>query len=275
MKMYNSLTNHLNNNVNEGFDGFAKLFGSIGSIFGILSGEKENPITAELKKQMADRKKANETRLKDLKKSKEAAMLEKLRASAKAKERQLDLRNQDKINRYNALSQKFKRQGDVLSKTFSRFSDSELDAMEKRMESDYDALAGQTIPEGIEKARNIMIRILRDENGNLRENIQDYVKGEGKELFQELNDSLGTHFDDITKAMKDPAFKEVIDQWVSDSVDKTQLAGNKSKLEEEKANLLKLYKVLRRKNITPDRVKRLNRLINEKEKLIKNLEKLK
>ena len=236
MKMYNSLTNHLNNNVNEGFDGFAKLFGSIGSIFGILSGEKENPITAELKKQMADRKKANETRLKDLKKSKEAAMLEKLRASAKAKERQLDLRNQDKINRYNALSQKFKRQGDVLSKTFTRFSDSELDAMEKRMESDYDALAGQTIPEGIEKARNIMIRILRDENGNLRENIQDYVKGEGKELFQELNDSLGTHFDDITKAMKDPAFKEVIDQWVSDSVDKTQLAGNKSKLEEEKSD---------------------------------------
>ena len=48
-----------------------------------------------------------------------------------------------------------------------------------------------------------------------------------------------------------------------------------SKLEEEKANLLKLYKVLRRKNITPDRVKRLNRLIHEKEKVIKNLEKLK
>lgn len=48
-----------------------------------------------------------------------------------------------------------------------------------------------------------------------------------------------------------------------------------SRLEEEKANLLKLYKVLRRKNVTPDRVKRLNRLINEKEKLIKNLEKLK
>jgi hypothetical protein len=48
-----------------------------------------------------------------------------------------------------------------------------------------------------------------------------------------------------------------------------------SRLEEEKANLLNLYKVLRRKNITPDRVKRLTRLINEKEKLIKNLEKLK
>lgn len=47
-----------------------------------------------------------------------------------------------------------------------------------------------------------------------------------------------------------------------------------SKLEEEKANLLKLYKVLRRKDITPDRVKRVNRLIKEKEKLIKNLEKL-
>lgn len=48
-----------------------------------------------------------------------------------------------------------------------------------------------------------------------------------------------------------------------------------SRLEEEKANLLKLHKLLRRKNITPDRVKRLTRLINEKEKLIKNLEKLK
>lgn len=47
-----------------------------------------------------------------------------------------------------------------------------------------------------------------------------------------------------------------------------------SKLEEEKANLLKLYMVLRRKKITPDRVKRLTRLINEKEKMIKNLEKL-
>lgn len=48
-----------------------------------------------------------------------------------------------------------------------------------------------------------------------------------------------------------------------------------SRLEEEKANLLNLYKVLRRKNITPDRAKRLRRLIKEKETTIRNLEKIK
>lgn len=238
MKEYSKLSDYLNrfNNVNESFDGIKRLFGSIGSLFGVLGSANENPITTELKKQMADRKKANETRLNDLKKSKENAALEKMRASFKAKERQLDLRNQDKVNRYNALSQKFKRQGDVLGKTFSRFSNDELDAMERRMEFDYDALAGQSIPEGIEKAKNIMIRILRDDDGNIRENVHDYIKDEGKELFNELNDSLGTHFDDITKAMKDPAFKEVIDHWVSDSVDKTQLRKDKDDFEEEKAS---------------------------------------
>lgn len=48
-----------------------------------------------------------------------------------------------------------------------------------------------------------------------------------------------------------------------------------SRLEEEKANLLNLYKISRRKNITPDRMKRLLRLIKEKETTIRNLEKIK
>lgn len=47
-----------------------------------------------------------------------------------------------------------------------------------------------------------------------------------------------------------------------------------SRLEEEKANLLNLYKISRRKNITPDRMKRLRRLIKEKETTIRNLEKI-
>lgn len=48
-----------------------------------------------------------------------------------------------------------------------------------------------------------------------------------------------------------------------------------SKLEEEKNNLMKLYMVLRRRGLTPDRMKRLHRLIKEKETTIRNLEKIK
>lgn len=47
-----------------------------------------------------------------------------------------------------------------------------------------------------------------------------------------------------------------------------------SRLEEEKTNLLNLNKILKRKNLTPDRVKRLRRLIKEKETTIRNLEKI-
>lgn len=47
-----------------------------------------------------------------------------------------------------------------------------------------------------------------------------------------------------------------------------------SRLEEEKANLLNLYKISRRKKITPDRMKRLRRLIKEKEATIRILEKI-
>lgn len=47
-----------------------------------------------------------------------------------------------------------------------------------------------------------------------------------------------------------------------------------SRLEEEKVNLLNLHKMSRRKKLTPDRIKRLRRLIKEKESLIKNLEKI-
>ena len=240
MKEYNSLSKHIQHkidesySVNEAFEGIKKFFGSFGAIMAIMS-PKENAITAELKKNMQTSRDNIKKRLEQLKSSKETAALEKIKASFAAKERQLDLRNLDKVNRNKALANKFKRMGATMKKTTARFTDAELSAWEKRMDDDYMALSGQSLPEGVEKAKQLMTTILRDENGKLRtmDEMKVFIDGKGSGTWAALNDAMGEHMSSIEDAMKHPDFQEVVEQWGDSAQKAEELQGLKTDLTNE------------------------------------------
>lgn len=244
MKNQTSLSFHLNkklnesNQINEGLGLFTGLFQAIGSITAMIS-PKENAMTALMKEQKNKSKENIKKRLDALKSSKENAQLAKMKAAFAARERQLDLRNQDKVNRFKAMEQKFKRTESTMSKTNGRYSDSELSSMESRWDRELNNLNGQTIPEGMDKVRENMALILRKPDGTLRtdEERQTFIENEGKSLWDECQEITGKHESDIKKAMQDPSYSEFVDEWGESSQRMDELKEKKNQLAEKEQRL--------------------------------------
>ena len=103
MEKYNSLKSYLTTSINEASNsGIGKFWGILGSFFQFTKKEelKDDPITKLLAEQEATAEKNIEDRLKSLEQSREAAYIEKLKTKFAAKEKQLDLENNQRIKRY-------------------------------------------------------------------------------------------------------------------------------------------------------------------------------
>ena len=178
--MYNSLSNHLNSqinnttNINEGlFDIFSKngkekeakgFFCIIGSIFSAINGGNDE-ISKALKAQEQKAEENAKTRENDLTKASENMLIAKLNADFEQRENQLTLANQQKVAAYKAQERQLKDEANFWKNNKRQYTGEQLDGFNRTREELYSSL-GTIDDEGIVELNRLTTLITTDENGN-------------------------------------------------------------------------------------------------------------
>ena len=214
MEKYNSLKSYLTTSINEASNsGIGKFWGILGSFFQFTKKEelKDDPITKLLAEQEATAEKNIEDRLKSLEQSREAAYIEKLKTKFAAKEKQLDLENNQRIKRYNVAKERLANEQKLIAKSKTIRTSSQMDAYMQSLDEAFDQASG--IPDDAKKLQDTIRCIVYKPDGSPRtsKEINQFTsEGEGKEMFEEYKQITGKNSQSITDAVNSKDFQDFI-----------------------------------------------------------------
>ena len=232
--MYNSLSEHLNSqinnttNINEGlFDIFSKngkekeakgFFGIIGSIFSAISGD--DAIGKALKEQEKKAEENAKTREKDLAKASEDMMIAKMSADFEQRENQLTLANRQKVAAYRAQERQLKDEANFWKSNKRQYTAEQLDGFNRTREELYGSL-GTIDDEGIVELNRLTTLITTDENGNTLsiEEIQKKAKDD-PEFKKQLD-----KYDKLAKKFRKPMIEGISTEDFYKQLGQTYAAG--------------------------------------------------
>lgn len=184
--MYTKLSSHLINKLNESksnhineadntSNGKSKTFwGIFGSFWGKFINKpsdgkgKDDPITAELKRQELDAANAAATREKALLDAKENAIAQKLAAKYEAKKNKATLANKRKIDAWNAKKAKAKAAADYWKNNKLERTQAEHDAWEKELDKSFTDLGSGGYDSDIERFNASTYLVAWHEDGTMR-----------------------------------------------------------------------------------------------------------
>ena len=233
--MYNSLSEHLNSqinnttNINEGlFDIFSKngkekeakgFFGIIGSIFSAINGG-DDEISKALKAQEQKAEENAKTREKELTKASENMLIAKLNADFEQRENQLTLANQQKVAAYKAQERQLKDEANFWKNNKRQYTAEQLDGFNRTREELYGSL-GTIDDEGIVELNRLTTLITTDENGNTLsiEEIQKKAK-DNPEFKKQLD-----KYEKLAKKFQKPMIEGVSTEDFYKQLGKTYAAG--------------------------------------------------
>lgn len=224
-------------------------------LFGWLFGtgdDEEDKIQTAMKKLAENKEKEIAKQMNDLKKAKESAFIEKMNAKQGAALNQMKLKNQAKINNYNAVKDACKRQSEFWKGNTSIYTAEELASSLKDLDEQYNAAAGVGDDEDVnEKISRLMMATCVDKDGNFR-NIEDIKKlmdsaDSDDPNIKELKELRKKHAEDINKAIENGSFSDIVQKTIAhqskiDAVKNSKEENEKLKKEyEEKQKLIKEY----------------------------------
>jgi hypothetical protein len=249
--------------VNEGlFDkmksfwsGTASIWGNIKSAVGGESEKGGNKVLDTLKDQMKQMQAAEKDKIKKFQEAKENKLAEKIKAKYALKKQQMSLKWDKKIKEQQSIGNKYKEEANFFSKTTRIYSDSEMKAIEARLDNDFTEADPASVPTGAAKVRENMMLLLRKEDGTLRtdEELKTFVQNEGKEIWKEFNNGVEANADDIRATLESGGFQEYMAEVAADAADRAQLdndindADDRHKLCEGTETSLKKYKEVKDK----------------------------
>lgn len=239
--------------INEGLlDSLKSFWTGTATIFSNLtsaSGKKGNKVTDELKNQMKEMNNAQKQKMKEFAESKENKLVEKIKAKYALKKKQMSLKWDKKIKEQDSIAKRYSQESAFFSKTNRIYTDSEMAAIEARLDNDFSEIDPTKMPEGAEKIKENLTLILRKEDGTPRsqEELKEYLNtDQGKEQLDSIGVTIDSNSTDIINALKDSSVKDYMNEIAKDTADRSVLEGEITTTTETVENLGKTEKAMKR-----------------------------
>ena len=230
--------------INEGlFDKMKSFWSGTASIWGNLTsavggGESggKNKVLDALKSQMKELKDEEKKKMKDFQDAKENKLVEKVKAKYALKKKQMSLKWDKKIKEQNSLKDRYKSEASFFGKSNRIYSDSEMKAIEARLDADFTEIDPDAAPTGAAKIRENMSLLLRKEDGTLRseQELKKFIKGKGASIWKDFNVTMEENQGDIMKALESGGYKDYIKEVAADAIDRQAIDRDMSEQEERK-----------------------------------------